>query len=409
MERKVNKSPKSKTTKKPTVKKNVVRKTNTKKKKNKKPVAFTLIELLAVIIILGLIMLIAIPSVTRHINDTKKKTYVDTAKQVVKSAITMVNSGELEVYDLNTTYYIPASCIPTENSLSSPFGEFVDAYVIVVYNGDGYTYYWTSVDETHQGIEVKEFDKITTNDIKTGIESVDTSVGIGLRTKVKILDKEGCSTFSSNVIVYPEGKTKDSLVPGDLINIGPEEFYVVRRNGEDLVLLSHYNLKVGSIYTKNHSKIGEIPSSDPGYGRQDPLMKGSTNSDTYYGTIKFTNSNYWNGKIGDGLKYPGVISSSITSTNCAYIYDNNSLLYPYIESYKAYLEELGAEVKEARLLTVNELYNFRNVGNAYKDTSYWLGNVYNEYSTIWGVFDTGYIAGNPSVEYFYGIRPVIVI
>ena len=346
MEKKKNKSPKSKTTKKPTIKKNVVKKTNTKKKKNKKPVAFTLIELLAVIIILGLIMLIAIPSVTRHINDTKKKTYVDTAKQVVKSAITMVNSGELEVYDPNTTYYIPASCIPTENSLSSPFGEFVDAYVIVVYNGDGYTYYWTSVDETHQGIEVKEFDKINPNDIKTGIESVDTSVGIGLRTKVKILDKEGCSTFSSNVIVYPEGKSRESLVPGDLINIGPEEFYVVRRNGEDLVLLSHYNLKVGYITNESGNILGEYTSNDLGYGKQDSNMRGKVfTSNEYHGVVKFTKSNYWNGKIGNGLKYPGVICESVNGTNCAYVYDNNSLLFPYIESYKAYLEELGADIK----------------------------------------------------------------
>ena len=91
---------------------------NYKKKKK----GFTLIELLAVIIILGVIMLIAIPSVTRYINESRKETYIDTAKQLVKGAIPVVNSGELDMYDTNTTYYIPASCIPTENSMSSPFG-----------------------------------------------------------------------------------------------------------------------------------------------------------------------------------------------------------------------------------------------------------------------------------------------
>ena len=101
--------------------------------KNKK--GFTLIELLAVIIILGVIMLIAIPSVTRYINESRKDTYIDTARQIVKGAIPMINSGELDVYDMDTTYYIPASCIPTENSMSSPFGEFEQAYVIVGYTG----------------------------------------------------------------------------------------------------------------------------------------------------------------------------------------------------------------------------------------------------------------------------------
>ena len=38
----------------------------------------TLIELLAVIIILGILMLIAIPSVTNYINNFRKESYVNT-------------------------------------------------------------------------------------------------------------------------------------------------------------------------------------------------------------------------------------------------------------------------------------------------------------------------------------------
>ena len=161
--------------------------------KNRK--GFTLIELLAVIIILGVIMLIAIPSVTRYINDSRKDTYIDTARQIVKGAIPMVNGGELDVYDTNTTYYIPASCIPTENSMSSPFGEFVDAYVIVGYTGEGYEYYWASVDTAHQGIEMKEYNKLTKSDVKPNIDSVDTTKGIGSRTNIKILEEGECRYF----------------------------------------------------------------------------------------------------------------------------------------------------------------------------------------------------------------------
>ena len=161
----------------------------------RKEKGFTLIELLAVIIILGVIMLIAIPSVTRLINDSRKETYLDTARQIVKGAIPMVNGGELDVYDTNTTYYIPASCIPTENSMSSPFGEFEQAYVIVGYTGEGYVYYWASVDKAHQGIEMKEYNKLTKSDVKPNMESVDTTLGIGSRTDIKILDEESCQSF----------------------------------------------------------------------------------------------------------------------------------------------------------------------------------------------------------------------
>ncbi len=171
---------------------------------------FTLIELLAVIIILGVIMLIAIPSVTRYINESRKDTYIDTARQIVKGAVTLVNSGELDMYDTNITYYIPASCIPTENSMSSPFGEFEQAYVIVGYTGSGYLYYWASTDTAHQGITMKEYNKLTKNDVKPNTESIDTTIGIGTRTSIKILDKESCQTFelsegnnSTNIVCKP--------------------------------------------------------------------------------------------------------------------------------------------------------------------------------------------------------------
>ena len=69
------------------------------KKKN----GFTLIELLAVIIILGILMIIAIPSVTKYISDSRKSSYVDSAKEIIGSARNLVNSGELEMYDTDAT------------------------------------------------------------------------------------------------------------------------------------------------------------------------------------------------------------------------------------------------------------------------------------------------------------------
>ena len=176
----------------------------------RKEKGFTLIELLAVIIILGVIMLIAIPSVTRLINDSRKETYLDTARQIVKGAIPMVNGGELDVYDTNTTYYIPASCIPTENSMSSPFGEFEQAYVIVGYTGEGYVYYWASVDKAHQGIEMKEYNKLTKSDVKSNVESIDTTLGIGSRTDIKILDKESCQSFVEGTSSGEGGSTSST-------------------------------------------------------------------------------------------------------------------------------------------------------------------------------------------------------
>ena len=52
--------------------------------KNKK--AFTLIELLAVIVILGVIMVIAVPAVTKYIDKSRKDGFTKTASGVVDAA-----------------------------------------------------------------------------------------------------------------------------------------------------------------------------------------------------------------------------------------------------------------------------------------------------------------------------------
>ena len=199
-----------------------VSKTNTKKKKG-----FTLIELLAVIIILGILMIIAIPSVTSYISDSRKSAYVDTAKEIVGGARNIVNSGKLGMYDTNTTYYIPASYINTENGLKSPYGEFTQAYVGVVYDGKGYKYYWISNDDTGQGIDdITSLETLDNELIKSDIKDevirnkVETT-SIGNREKIVILGEDGVwgETKIATEYFSEEGEEVAYFLTGAEINI----------------------------------------------------------------------------------------------------------------------------------------------------------------------------------------------
>ena len=416
---------------------------------------FTLIELLAVIIILGILMLIAIPSVTSYINNSRKNTYVDTAKELLRGASNLVNSGELDVNDPYTTYYIPSSCINMENgNAKSPYGEFDKAYIGVTYDNDSYKYYFQCVDSTGVGIKKPTLmDKLSLDKIETNIDPDDItpSTIIGDRDKVKVVQND-CITMvevaatnevsdegNKIPIVYPTGKTKATLERDDVVTIFNEQFYVLKNDVQkrETVLLTKYNLNVGDI---THGGQGEgeteriaITSEFEGYGIQNRLAKGYDQWHEAYGVIAFSTSGYWNMNTpGNRAKYPG---EYYVEGKYPYVYDEHSLLYEHVERYKNYLIDNGMPVKEARLPSIQEIAEFSNCRYSKDDygsesydcyntpsyiysTDYWTGSA-SDNGHIWRM--TAITSGNPygwvqanynhfySNNTVYGLRPVIVI
>ena len=64
-------------------------------KKNLKSAGFTLIELLAVITIMGILMMVAIPSVSRTIENSRRDTFANVAKQYINTVRNAVLADEL--------------------------------------------------------------------------------------------------------------------------------------------------------------------------------------------------------------------------------------------------------------------------------------------------------------------------
>jgi type IV pilus assembly protein PilA len=91
--------------------------------KNKK--GFTLIEMLAVILILGVLMTVAIPNIISTLDKNKKDTFIKDAKlAIVAAEYTITRDTKLEFPDSNSTIVFPLSHLKNLGLRDSPFGTY---------------------------------------------------------------------------------------------------------------------------------------------------------------------------------------------------------------------------------------------------------------------------------------------
>ena len=197
------------------------------------------------------------------------------------------------------------------------------------------------------------------------------------------------------------------LVKGNVGEIGSEVcidnecFYTISSDNATVTMLTKYNLHVGNIYDGTTPMPIENPTGIQektaigwfsGYNANNPLIA----------TKIFSSTNYW---------------SSNTSNYPAYVYNENSYYYEYVENYKRYLENLGIPIKDARLITKEELENLgcSSSTNSCTEapswvyaTSYWSG-IASSSTELWRVNTSGHFGTSNYTSENRGARPVITI
>lgn len=320
---------------------------------------FTLVELLAVITILGVLALIVTIAVGSTISSSKENLLETQIKRIEKTA---------EAFYLKEGMDKKTTCVNVSELLQK-----------------GYI----------QGNSVK--DPTTNEEIKGSVNITYSSNQYSYTYQIK------ACPISCDLTKDLSGDKVVSI--GDEVTCGTQTFYVLPNDlsahktatEENITLLTKHNLDVGSIYNCTDQTLTPIPNPT---GIQNPRAIGSTgnSNDLYYGVIAFSEENYW-GSAEDGQ----------------FIYDDdNLLLYPHVQNYKTYMENIGVDVKEASLassnqLSVGEFFVTQEINTNFKHTTFWYGTV-----SISGGVLHGNSWGNNSGNPYYtnnlvGLRPIIVI
>ena len=369
-------------------------------KKNK---AFTLVELLAVIIILGLLAIIIIPKTQKTISDSKKNTYEVSANSLSNEATSYFLAQKAKTSEFNECEYD----FTNNNNTCMGFdfkGKKPDSGILKIDNRGNVKFAVKFGDYCYK--KIKSSSEIITNEY----------------------DVETCTLNSFKLV--SDTDNNGIISTGDEYETNGENFYVVNINEStnDIVLLAKYNLYVGSsLLGYSYSNLDETSEL---YGKQSKEAKGwlgTYSSTPSIGVLGFSRTNYWENKVGIGdYQYQG----SYSSLDYPYVYDNNyneqspsnnySIAY-YVQPYKEYLEEQGIAIKEARLLTYQEVIeifgcnastgNCTSISDEKKfvySTKYYLGNAASD-TTVYFMNTTGSISTVHYTSALYGARPVIVV
>ena len=237
---------------------------------------------------------------------------------------------------------------------------------------------------------------LSSTDLPTG----QVQLTLGLVLDYVQSDGTGTTVNNNGVAASKVSANGDINDIGTIVTVGDQQFYTIGTEGDNVKLLSMFNLHVGNQSDDNGVVVLASPT-----GKQSELARG------WFDGYSVTNP-----KIGT------TAFSSSTQKGTNYSDYSGSIVEGYVNNYKTILEEdYGVDVVEARLISYDELTSeeigcstddYTCTGSAYPwiySTSYWSGSAINT-NLVWIVISDGYFHGDDyNHDDDFGVRPVIII
>lgn len=146
---------------------------------------FTLIEVIAVIIIIGVMMLVAVPNVTSYIVGSRKSSFATDVHAYIETIRSEYESREYgPLLRDDEIMLVPIEIVVLEkgDAGKSPFGNYIysKSYVVIVPERGGYQFYANVVDDAGYGVIQTPYNILNGEAIQknvTGIQSWNTYNG----------------------------------------------------------------------------------------------------------------------------------------------------------------------------------------------------------------------------------------
>ena len=190
--------------------------------KNEK--GFTLVEAIAVIIILGVVMLIVVPAVTQYIFRSDKAVYasdISAYVETIRGKYEMKEYGSFLKDDEIMIVPIRHVILEKGDNVKTPYGEydFNKSFVLIAPERNGYVFYATVIDSSHVGLINVPTNEIGENSIREDITEELPSLSL--------YNIQG-ATYTFKDKTYRRSDVRDVL--GEDINVG-EKVYVFKKIG----------------------------------------------------------------------------------------------------------------------------------------------------------------------------------
>lgn len=262
---------------------------------------FTIIELLAVIIIIGVVTAIGVIAIGRYMDKAEKDTYLSNLKTFTKAARDMYNADRIpQEPKSNEALVIPVSVLDIDESVGykSPYGEYIleMTYVILVKEADEKTYYIVALDTGNAGINGIAESKLHVNHLLIEDDGI-----YDIKSLAQIEFEDAVITLGGRKYKYDPIRNQNSAISTLILK-------EVEENSDFEYVKSGLTLHYDGI---KNAASGHDNAATSWYD-----LSGENNNTTAgHGTIAWDENSFIGNNSNSGFSLPDTLTSVINSRN----------------------------------------------------------------------------------------------